>query len=698
LVTRKVIGQIAAQPLYVKGVTINHTRTDPVGGVTINRPTLTNVVYVVTRKNMIYAFDADNLDPSDPSDPNKGLVWTNPIELLDSDRRDPPASTGAPLRASPLAGMNGQNKCNQIHGSVGIQSTPVIDPQSQVMYVVARFALKPHDPFYGTTAYFYLVKLDIRTGQELQRVRIDSPRGLVGPPFNASAELNRAGLLLLNDVLYIAFAAPVCDAPESRAREFGVPDSHGWVFAYRASTLRLLDAYNTSPQNALAGIWQSGAGLAANPATNSVYAFTGNNANPDGIAINETGTREKGDYDDKYHRSRTDLGESLLKFDLGADGKFICEHMACPIGAKCDDPSTQGVYCVTAHFTAGNWFRLDRARRCPGSERRCVPRDDGTVECDKCNGASDCDLCPADVGHFLRKAQCEKKFGQGAQTCSLGGDSDLGSGGPVVLSNGIVLGGGKQGRLYVIDPMDLHNPRQGFLAAKNTFHLGVGPSTCLTNNPADEPGCIIQSDANDDYDLGQAWGPNIHGSPAVLEPPSPQLSYLYLMAEKDFLRAYRIDSNGHVHEQPDYTTEKLKAPWPPTFAGAFQKRYYVAPCAPPTELRSPDGMPGAAISVSSNRGADAVVWVSVSPCDATITVEPGIIMAFDTSLNLLWSDPDPGIYMAKFVPLTIAGGKVFRATFGYHDTSCRADPDTQECGALVVYGIPKLSRAAAPAR
>src|SRR5258708_8346431 len=49
---------------------------------------------------------------------------------------------------------------------VGITSTPVIDPSSQIMYLVARFAPQPQDADYGTKAYYFLISLDIRTAQE----------------------------------------------------------------------------------------------------------------------------------------------------------------------------------------------------------------------------------------------------------------------------------------------------------------------------------------------------------------------------------------------------------------------------------------------------------------------------------------------------------------------------------------------------
>ena len=92
---RKVDGQVAAQPLYVKGVNI--------GG------TLKNVLYVVTRNNRIYAFDADNVNSDDP---RQGWAWADAIALKHTI-----PGTNRSLHAAPLKGMDdGVLPCRQTHG------------------------------------------------------------------------------------------------------------------------------------------------------------------------------------------------------------------------------------------------------------------------------------------------------------------------------------------------------------------------------------------------------------------------------------------------------------------------------------------------------------------------------------------------------------------------------------------------------
>ena len=580
----KVNGQIAAQPLFVKDVTIDGVKKD--------------VLYVVTRRNRVYAFDVSE------NGPHKAYAWANPIELT---YHDPQSKTT--LQAAPLPGMDDgplEKRCLQTHGPVGITSTPVIDPVNQVMYVVFRVALPPGVVPRGD--HHFIAAIDIRTGQELRRNEITFPSMDGAKAFDPAAQLNRPGLLLLNKVVYVAFGAAVCDNSN--------PQYHGWVFAYSTPKLERMAALNTTPKTWGAGIWQSGSGLAADEQTGSVFAFTGDDHQPDSIAKYQTG--DGSTRDDRYHRTRTELGESILKLSL-RNGRFECS-------ARYDA-------CVPEHFTAGNWYRLDTGKQFPEE-----------------------------------KVQLKNK-----------GDADLGSGGPVVLQNGFVAGGGKQGVMYVIDPSNIRVAKQGFQAFKNTWHADGRQPECKTLDSLNPTvgNCYVKPF---DYDMHQAYGPNIHGSPVVWQRAGADFGYLYGMAEKDYLKAFKVFKSGRVEEQPTMSTAKIAS----------------APQRFPSGLRSPDGMPGAALSLSSNGEKDGLLWVSLAPArDATNTIEPGVLMAFEaTTLDLLWvDDSDDHTYFAKFVPPTIADGKVFRATFGV-DASCRvAGPGGgwPSCGAVVVYGLPDIA-------
>lgn len=96
----------------------------------------------------------------------------------------------------------------------------------------------------------------------------------------------------------------------------------------------------------------------------------------------------------------------------------------------------------------------------------------------------------------------------------------------------------------------------------------------------------------------------------------------------------------------------------------------------------PQGMPGAMLSVSSNGSAagTGVIWASHPLSgDANWNVVPGMLQAFDATdvSRELWNSNANGIRdavgkFAKFVPPTIANGKVYLATFS---------------DSLLVYGI-----------
>jgi uncharacterized repeat protein (TIGR01451 family) len=232
-----------ASPLYVADVNV------PNVGVR-------NIVYVATEHDSVYAFDADGLRGT----PYWQVSFINPPSVTTV----PPNDTGEPLDISP---------------EIGITGSPVIDPATNTLYVVAKTKQKNR----GNVTYSHrLHALDIRTGAEkfggpalLQASVAGTGAGATGSqvPFISLRENQRAALLLSNGVVYIAFAA-----------HGDQPPYHGWVLGYNASTLQQVMAYNATPDGAGGGIWQSGDGLATD-STGNIYFVTGNgdfNANTGG--------------------------------------------------------------------------------------------------------------------------------------------------------------------------------------------------------------------------------------------------------------------------------------------------------------------------------------------------------------------------------------------------------------------------------
>ncbi|HEY7579705.1 MAG TPA: hypothetical protein VH855_19105 [Acetobacteraceae bacterium] len=202
------------------------------------------------------------------------------------------------------------------------------------------------------------------------------------------------------------------------------------------------------------------------------------------------------------------------------------------------------------------------------------------------------------------------------------GDTDPASGGAVALPNGLVLGGGKEGHFYLVDPANMSAPRQSFQAFYHSWHDGISPC---------------------DYDLDQTYGPNIHGTPVVWHPNGVPYALVYEMPEKDYLKVFRVFDDGRMEERPFVTTQD-------------------------SGIRSPRGMPGGALSLSADGGKSGVLWVSVLKQDSVDALNTsgqflGRLIAFDAlSLNRVWEAREQ-LPFAKYIPPTIGGGKVFRSTY-----------------------------------
>jgi hypothetical protein len=350
--------------------------------------------------------------------------------------------------------------------------------------------------------------------------------------FDSRCQRNRPALLLLNGVVYVAFGTFSCDG--------GAPDGsgpyHGWVMGYRTSDLAQVATFDTSPDGAGAGIWQSGGGLVGAP---------------DGSIFFETGN----DFDSGVAR----LGDSFVKLKAQAASPGLIQA---------------GVF---------------------------TPNDFATLR------------------H---------------------GDTDLGSGGPMLLPGGRIVGGGKQGRYYVLDQTTFKptqnitpdaNGFDGFQAFINTWH----------------PEYTIQH-----YADGELFGPNIHTGPVYFS----GTNFIYEMPEKDFLKGFQYNP----------TTGVLGTTPAVTASGSWS--------------RARDGMPGGFSSVSANGNTNGIVWTSLPQSDGQWHKVPGALAAFDaTSLTQIWVD-DSQQSFAKFNPPMIADGKVYRATFA-------SDVHHGVYGKIIVYGL-----------
>jgi hypothetical protein len=226
LFTVKTDGQIYASPLYVANLSIN-------GGTH-------NVLYVETMFNSVYALDADT----------GAILWTK--------------NYGYPIIAEDV--QNNQNI--DWHTGIGILSTPVIDPSTNIMYFT-----NANQPQSGAQQYsFKLNALDITTGDPVHGSPVTisatySTSDTTSPVvFNAKMQNQRPGLTLANGNVYIAFGSRQDQTPY-----------YGWVMAYSESTLAQTAVYVDTPMDGWGGIWNAGQAPVLDSAGN-LYFTTANGA------------------------------------------------------------------------------------------------------------------------------------------------------------------------------------------------------------------------------------------------------------------------------------------------------------------------------------------------------------------------------------------------------------------------------------
>jgi hypothetical protein len=207
LFSAAVDGQVYAQPLYMPGVNI------PGKGVY-------NVVFVATEHDSVYAFDADRSAAA----PLWYVNFTNP---------------GLGVTTVPAASL----VCSVIVPEIGITGTPVIDPTTGTLYVVAMTLEQ-----YGQTYVQRMHALDVTTGAERPGSPVDIEASLPGTGdgnttvrFKPALYKQRAGLLLLKGVVYTAWSSH-CDAG----------NYHGWVIGYDSQTLQRVATFTATPD------WEAG--------------------------------------------------------------------------------------------------------------------------------------------------------------------------------------------------------------------------------------------------------------------------------------------------------------------------------------------------------------------------------------------------------------------------------------------------------
>jgi len=313
LMTMSVDGVIDAEPLYLANVSIPGQGTH-------------NVIYAVTENDSVYAFDADT---------GTQLWHTSVLGSGES-----PSDT---------------HNCGQITPTIGITSTPVIERKTGPNGTIFLAAMSTKS---GT--YFQRIHaLDLTTGAEQKGSPVtvqakypgtgDGSQGgnVIFDPYQYA---ERAGLLLINHVLYTAWTSHCDERPYT-----------GWVIGYDIKQ-RKQTVIDLTPNGNEGAIWQAGSGLASDGSY--IYLLVGNGTFD--TTLDGNGFPIKGDYGNAFMKLSTSSGlavadyftmhntvqESNADEDLGSGGALLLPTQK--------DNSGNPHYLAVGAGKDGNIYIVDR--------------------------------------------------------------------------------------------------------------------------------------------------------------------------------------------------------------------------------------------------------------------------------------------------------------------------------------------------
>lgn len=220
-------GKVDAQPLYLPNLSIAGTSH--------------NVIFIATEHGSVFGFDADA----------GTQLWQ--VSLL-----------------APGETPSDDHGCNQIVPEIGVTATPVIDP-----------GMGPHGTIYlvgmskdaAGNYHQRIHALDVTTGgeefggpKEIQASYPGTGDNSSGGNviFNPGQQVDRAGLLLSNGVVYTSWGSHCDFRPYT-----------GWMIGYDEQTLSQVTVLDVTPNGNEGSFWMSGAGPAAD-SNGNIFALDAN--------------------------------------------------------------------------------------------------------------------------------------------------------------------------------------------------------------------------------------------------------------------------------------------------------------------------------------------------------------------------------------------------------------------------------------
>jgi hypothetical protein len=257
-----VTGQVYAQPLYV---------SEAIGGA--------DALVVATEDNFVYAIDAQ----ADSITPFWKRQLGQPIEVC---AWEPHRNCDESTTLKPCA--------NNMRPHMGVTGTPVIDPDTRIIYLVAaethlsRLPSPNGDGRPLESIGFTLHALSLDDGTDVVPPRPIRPKAAdsQGHPlvWHDDMMLQRAALLLSGEDVVVTFASNHSDfehphdpSSETRAADYLY---WGWVLGFDRKTLAPTRTFVTAPDDSQAGVWQGANGPAADR-SGHVFVESGNNLTAD---------------------------------------------------------------------------------------------------------------------------------------------------------------------------------------------------------------------------------------------------------------------------------------------------------------------------------------------------------------------------------------------------------------------------------
>ena len=473
----------------------------------------------------------------------------------------------------------------------GILSTPVIDRARGLIYFVAGVTV-------DSEVQFLVHALDLADGSEQPggpiaiqgSVTIDG-EAIAFRPTGRRIAVQRAALAIARDKLIVAFGGDYFE---------------GWVFAFDLADLRARPAAFcttcVSRNRAISrvdyldescvmlgpggGIWQSGRGPVVDP-TGSIYFFTGN----------------------KQHVIKA--GCTIPPSDNACS--------ACSVAAGCP--------CIGSR-SSGVCRGPDVCNANQTEDRVSFDLNEALIKLDPGQGLK--------LTGWFRPANWNIAGFEGLEI----NDLDLGGSGPLLVPGTTrLIGGGKQGVMYLLDVADSRQPCKATLS-----------ETCIPSNPLQSFQVAPTPSRPNQYYR------HILGGPVLWARPEDRGgTMVYIWRVNDHLRGYRLAERFADCSSTD--------PAPTT-------AHHCASLAQSEDFI--DHNPGGILALSSN-GTDAttaILWASTT----RMIGGPGKLMAFKampdsnspTAISKIWDSDnciedrlDAG---SEFVSPTIANGKVYVAT------------------------------------